>query len=153
MKEKDKESIPVAFVFYKKKDFVLTLGNNPLPFPIKWKPVIPNDPKTGYYALQPTTEWIKVHQDCILRRTKDSRKLQRFDLELQYKAPHILRVISLTSNTKTLAYEIYCQRTKLERTLKTLNILKDKYRDPKTFLRTTNTSMKKAIEDEYNNSV
>ncbi len=141
------QPVPIAFAYYKKKDLVVTLEDNPLPFPVKWKSVIPNDPKTGYYALQPSSDWIKVHQDCILRRTKDSKKLQRFDLELVYKLPHILRVISLTSNTKTLAYEVYCQRTRLERTLKIINLLKDKYRDPKTFLRATNTNLNRAIED------
>ncbi|MEK6963944.1 MAG: hypothetical protein AABX70_05940 [Nanoarchaeota archaeon] len=149
MDKNEVQPVPIAFAYYNKKDLVITLKDNPLPFPIKWKPVIPNDPKTGYYALQPDSEWIKIHQDCVLRRTKDSRKLQRFDLELQYKAPHILRVISLTSNSKTLAYEVYCKRTKLEQTLKTINILKDKYRDPKTFLRATRNSLNKALKEEF----
>ena len=111
----------------------------------------------GYYDVIASKSWKKFHSDCILAYSGDSEELKDFDEKLeQYFTKNGIRfakVFSRTSNVFSTGYDFFVRRkdfkkaSDVERVMKVIETLKQKYRDDERFAMTALTGTSKRTKE------
>ena len=96
-----------------------------------------------------TTEWVQVHDDCILSGSEDASELKSFDADLKRflweQGFEFAVVFGSTSNLFSCGYDVYVKKTDQSNILKTvllftkLRQLASQFRDPTRFITTAIT--------------
>jgi hypothetical protein len=141
----DDESEPVAVVIYSDNpEERATIGHYHDGTEGDFKAVYHRtDAWRGYYDVEPSEKWAKLHNDCALWGSEDEGNLVQFDNVLRELLEKLdirwARVMTRSSNVFSQGYDFFVEKKHLKKAVKIAERLNKMYRDPAEFTLTAIT--------------